>query len=76
MEDRIKKVMAAVFAVPVAEISDNASLHEIEAWDSLRHINLILALEEEFGIHFEEEEIATLVNFKMIVAAVMVHVDE
>lgn len=67
--------MAAVFGIPVDQISDDASPHDIAAWDSIKHINLILALEEEFGIHFQDEEIPSLVNFKIIVAIVRSYVE-
>jgi acyl carrier protein len=66
MESRIRNVMSAVFKVPVDEISDECSPHDIEAWDSLTHMNLVLALENEFGIEFEEDEIPSLVSFKLI----------
>lgn len=74
-EDRIKNVMAAVFDVPVAEITDQASPHDIKGWDSLKHINLVLALEEEFNIRFDEAEVPTLLNLKIIAATVQAYAD-
>ena len=66
MEDRIKKVISAVFKVPVKEINDKSSPYTIESWDSLKHMNLVVALEEEFGIMFEDDEIAELLNYSLI----------
>lgn len=66
MEDRIKNVMCAVFEVPVADITDEASPDTIESWDSLNHMNLVLALEEEFGVQFTDEEIVELMNYPLI----------
>jgi acyl carrier protein len=63
---KIKTVMAAVFEIPVEMITDDSSTDNIEVWDSLRHMNLILALEEEFGITLPDEEVGNLVNFKII----------
>ena len=63
---RIKGVMAAVFEMPVEMITDDASTDNIEVWDSLRHMNLILALEEEFEITLPDEEVGNLVNFKIV----------
>ncbi len=63
---KIKQVMSAVFEIPVESISDEASSDNIENWDSLRHLNLILALEEEFGISIPDEEVGNLVNYKLI----------
>ena len=56
--------MAAVFGED--RIEDTASVDTIENWDSLRHINLIVALEEEFGVRFNEEDIPDMTNFRTI----------
>ena len=63
---KIKQVMSLVFDVPVESINDDASSDNIENWDSLRHLNLILALEEEFGVSIPDEEVGNLVNYKLI----------
>jgi acyl carrier protein len=63
---KIKEVMSAVLEVPLESIMDDASPDNIENWDSLRHLNLILALEEEFGISIPDDEVGNLVNFKLI----------
>ena len=63
---KIKQVMSAVFEIPVESIVDDASSDNIENWDSLRHLNLILALEEEFGVSIPDEEVGNLVNYKLI----------
>ena len=66
MENKIKKIMAAVFETDISNITDDASPDTIENWDSLRLINLVTALEEEFEIEFAEEEIIEMLNFKLI----------
>ena len=58
--------MSVVFEIPLESISDDASSDNIENWDSLRHLNLILALEEEFGVSIPDEEVGNLVNFRLI----------
>jgi acyl carrier protein len=63
---KIKQVMSAVFEIPVESIADDASTDNIENWDSLRHLNLILSLEEEFGVSIPDEEVGNLVNYKLI----------
>lgn len=66
MEERIKNVMSAVFEVSVDKINDNASPDTIESWDSLKHMNLIIALEEEFDVEISESETVELLSFKLI----------
>ncbi len=66
MENRIKKVMSAVFEISVEEINEKSSPDTIESWDSLKHMNLVVALEEEFGIVFEDNELVELLNYSLI----------
>jgi acyl carrier protein len=66
ISERIKNVMSVVFDVPVEEIKDNASHDSISNWDSLRHLNLVIALEEEFEISIPDEEVGNMLNFKLI----------
>ncbi len=64
--DRIKNVMSAVFEMQDDEINDESSIKTIVAWDSLKHMNLVVALEEEFDIEFTDIEIIEMVNFRLI----------
>jgi acyl carrier protein len=66
MKEKIKSVMAAVFELPVDQIDDDASPDNIESWDSLKHMNLVVALEEEFDIKFDYNEITEMLNLKLI----------
>lgn len=70
MKDRIKEVIASVFGVEISEIDDNTSSDTLDFWDSLRHMNLIVALEEEFGIEFNDEEIVEMTDYKLIKAII------
>jgi len=65
--ERIKKVMAQIFGVAQSAIGDDASPGSIEQWDSLRHMNLIVGLEEEFDLRFPDECISEMVSFNLIV---------
>ena len=66
VSSKIRQIMSIVFEVPLEAITDDASSDSIESWDSIRHLNLILALEEEFGITIPDEEVGNLVNYKLI----------
>jgi acyl carrier protein len=70
IDEKIKQVMATVFEIEVDSITDDASPDTIEIWDSLHHMNLVVALEEEFGVAFDDEQIGELLNFKLIKLAI------
>ncbi len=67
MEDRIKNIMAAVFEISISDIDDESSVDTIKSWDSLKHMNLIIALEEEFQITIPDEEVGNLISYPLIV---------
>jgi acyl carrier protein len=65
-KSRLINVMAAVFNVSEETINEDSSPDTVEAWDSLKHMNLILALEDEFEIEFSEDETVELLSYKLI----------
>lgn len=69
MADRalVKKVMASVLEVDVSQITDDASMDTIPKWDSLRQMNLVLAMEECFGVSFPDEDAANATSYRLIV---------
>ena len=75
IDDKIKNIMATVFKTSVQEISDDSTPHSIKSWGSLKHINLIIALEEEFDLKLEEDEIAAMVSFPIISATIQAYLN-
>jgi acyl carrier protein len=65
-KSKIFKVMSNVLEIEFQHLDENSSTDNIENWDSIRHLNLILALEEEFEIMIPDDEVGNLVNFKLI----------
>ena len=68
MKTRVIQTVSEIMSVPVDQISDESSPDTIEAWDSLNHMNLVLALEEEFEVQFSDEKIVAMLSVGMIVA--------
>ena len=64
--EKIIAVMAVIFETDAVKIPLNASPGVIDKWDSLRHMNLITALEEEFGIRFPDDQIEELISIDLI----------
>ncbi len=65
-KSKILEVMSSVFEVELTSLNEDSSIDNIENWDSIRHLNLILALEDEFNITIPDEEVGDLINFKLI----------
>ncbi len=59
---KLQDIMRDVFDVDDLVISENATAEDVEEWDSLSHIRLIVAIEREFGFKFKNSEIESLKN--------------
>ena len=66
MQERIRIVMAQIFNVDVGAITQESSPESIERWDSLKHIQLVLAIEEEFDVTFSDDDIPNLLSTRAI----------
>jgi acyl carrier protein len=66
MRERVKQVMADVFGCAAGEIPDDASPETFEGWDSLRQVELMLALEMVFDVRIPAEAMLELVTLEQI----------
>lgn len=66
--DRVRQIFADIFQVPLEQVTAQSSPDTIPNWDSLQHLNLVLALEQEFHIQFTPEEIEQLLSVELVAA--------
>jgi acyl carrier protein len=70
INDRVKNVMSLVFGLPVEQVDEDLKPEDVENWDSVNHLNLVTALEEEFGVEFDEQQIPLLTSLQVIVGEI------
>lgn len=73
MRERIKEVMASVFDLSADQIPSDADTENLAEWDSLGHMNLMLALEAEFGVSLSTETMLELLSLGEIEAFLHTH---
>ena len=66
MSSKIKEIMAKAFKVPVETINESSSQDNIENWDSIHHVQMIVLLEREFDITIPDDQVGHMINFKFI----------
>lgn len=64
--DRVRGVVSDVFGVELDSIGDGSSPDTIDAWDSLGHITLVLALESEFDVSLSPEDALDMLSVALI----------
>jgi acyl carrier protein len=69
LKEKVFKIISLVMDVSSEEVNELSSPENLKKWDSFQHMNLILALEEEFQIKFTDEEIVRMGNASIILEA-------
>ena len=67
--DRIRQIAADVLAVDPAALSADSTPESIDSWDSVQHLNIILAIEQHFGFEFDPSELDDAKNLGAIAGA-------
>jgi acyl carrier protein len=70
---RARAILAKALKADPTTIADNASQTDLSDWDSVRHMNVVLALENDFEIEFADAELPTLTSLPLLVAAIERH---
>ncbi|HUT25822.1 MAG TPA: acyl carrier protein [Sumerlaeia bacterium] len=60
IHDELQAILREVFGDENLEMTDDMTAEDVEKWDSLSHINMIVAAEEHFGVRFKNSQIARL----------------
>jgi acyl carrier protein len=68
---RLERVLRETLEQPELTIHDGLQAKDVRGWDSLKHIMLILAIEEEFQIKFTTREVVGLRSVGQIVGRVL-----
>lgn len=67
VQEKVIQVLVNILQVSPEEISTKTTSDDVEKWDSMNHINMILALEQEFGIRYDEEQVVSMLSVGEII---------
>ena len=66
MIQKLDSILSGIFCMPAEKITDDLTMKNLEIWDSLRHMNLIMSLEEAYSIELTMDEIMIMVDVATI----------
>jgi len=69
VQEKVIQVLVNILQVSPDKISTKTTSDDIEKWDSLNHINMIQALEQEFGIRYDQEQMVSMLSVEEIIEA-------
>lgn len=67
VQERVRILMADVLEVPIESLSTDVDRESLPEWDSLAHLRLMTALEEEFGVRPSMSDIGNVHSFADVV---------
>jgi len=59
-EDKLKNILAGVFKIEPCNFTDELAMGNMEAWDSLKHMELVAAIESCYALELSFDEIVTM----------------
>lgn len=65
-ELELKTIMSNVFEIPLTDINNESSPDNLVQWDSLKHMELVIEVENYFRVDFPEEAIIESLNFELL----------
>jgi len=73
MKNDVFRIISQVFGIRLNEVDEQSSMDNVVSWDSLRQINLILALEDEYSVEFTDAEVAAMTSAKSVLETLKKH---
>lgn len=72
-ESDLRGLLARTLALPPGDIGADASMDTVDGWDSLKQLQIVLALEEAYGVSFAEDEALDITSLDLIREALKRH---
>jgi acyl carrier protein len=60
--EKLSNIFKVLFNRPDLKLHDDLSAKDVPGWDSFNHVNLIISIEEEFGVRFSNDEVGGMQN--------------
>jgi len=64
--DKLNTIFIQLFKITEEQLHDGATMNDIAGWDSLTHMDLIMAVEENFALELDGDEIADMISIGAI----------
>jgi len=58
--EKLQEIMATALELPPGAIREDSTMEEIEEWDSLGHVHIMVALEQAFDLYMDVDDFAEL----------------
>ena len=73
MDEKLANLVADVFELSAKQVTEGLTAEKVESWDSMKHLQLVLALEQAYGVQLDTDEIPELRSVKDIIDSLRRH---
>ena len=70
VEVKIKTILSDILNIDMKDISDDFSMENCESWDSFMHMTVIMSIEDEFSIKFDDDKLPELNSLITLISSV------
>ncbi len=67
-EKKIKKILSDILKIKIDSINSKTSHETIKNWDSVAHLHIVMALENNFKVSFTPNEVVSLISYSKIIS--------
>ena len=67
LDERVRAIVADSLNLPMTAITDATGPGNPAAWDSLGHLNVVIGLEQEFGVSFDPDDVEAMTTVDAII---------
>ncbi len=60
VDGAVENLLSEVLQIPASKITEDLAMKDVDAWDSLKHMELIVSLEQSFGIELSFDDIVAM----------------
>ncbi len=71
MENKVLQIMSKSLNVNISDLSNQTSKKDLAQWDSMTHLNLIVDIETELNITFDNDEIISIIDFNSLMKIII-----
>ena len=70
LEDEVQQLLADVLGLARSKVTRSSNTSNLEGWDSMNHLSVVMELEGRYGVSFSPEEMTEIISVEQIVAAI------
>lgn len=60
VDGAVENLLSEVLQIPASKVTEDLAMKDVDAWDSLKHMELIVSLEQSFGIELSFDDIVAM----------------